>query len=69
MVNKIGEYKEAIEIQRSVRYRLAVSRSVKNVVTPDYTVETVGHTMEEMLALQAAFRAEVDKRYPPPLSE
>ncbi len=53
------------EVNRSVRYRINVSTSVKGVKTWDCTVDIEGFTMEEVLAESDYLVAKLDNRYPP----
>lgn len=53
------------EIEKSKRYRINVSTSVKGVKTYDCTIDLVGFTQAEVLAESDALVAELDKRYPP----
>ena len=50
--------------ERKLRYRIAVSTSVKGVKTWDCTVDGEGFTKGEMLAKSDALVAELDARYP-----
>jgi len=54
------------EIERSKRYRVNVSTSVKGIKTYDCTVDMTGTTQEEVLAESDSLVAELDKRYPAP---
>lgn len=51
-------------VVKSLRYRFSVDRSVKGVVTPSYTVETVGYSEAEILAFVDSFRNAVEWRFP-----
>jgi hypothetical protein len=57
------------EIERTKRYRINVSTSVKGIKTYDCTVDMAGFTMEETLAESDRLVAELDKRYPPPIDK
>jgi hypothetical protein len=59
------------EVQKSVRVRINVSRSVKGVVTPEVTVELTGperwgdnSISQEALARSDALVAALEERYP-----
>jgi len=52
------------EQNRKLRYRIAVSTSVKGVKTWDCTVDGEGFNMAEVLAKSDALVAELDARYP-----
>lgn len=54
------------EIEKSKRYRVNISTSVKGVKTYDCTVDMQGFTIEETLAESDKLVAELDKRYPAP---
>ena len=49
----------------SVRRRIAVSQSVKGVLSFDCTCESEGLTRDQLLAESDALVAELKKRYPP----
>jgi len=53
-----------MEAEHKWRYRVNVGRSVKGIVTPDYTVEGTDVTEEEFLEKLAWLEAEVLRRYP-----
>lgn len=53
------------EIEKSTRYRISVSTSVKGVKTYDCTVDMLNAAMDEVLAESDKLVAELDKRYPP----
>lgn len=57
------------EIEKSKRYRINVSTSVKGVKTFDCTVDLLGFTMEEILAESDKLVAALDARYPPVIIE
>jgi len=57
------------EIQKSLRYRVNVSISVKGQKTWDCTCDAEGFTMEEVLAESDKLVAELDQRYPAPIEE
>ncbi len=52
-----------MEIERSVRYRINISTSVKGIKTWDCTVDISGATMEEVLTESDALVKALDKRY------
>ena len=53
-----------MEIQKSIRYRVNVSTSVKGVKTWDCTVDGEGWEMEALLIHSDALVEELEKRYP-----
>jgi len=55
-----------MEIEKSKRYRVNVSTSVKGVHSFDCTVDMQGFTMDEVLDESDKLVAELDKRYPAP---
>jgi len=55
------------ELQKSLRYRVQVSTSVKGIKTFDCTVDGENFTMDEVLAESDKLVAELMKRYPAPL--
>ena len=52
-------------IEVKVRYRIAISTSVKGIKTYDCTVDAEGLTQEEVLKRSDALVKELDARYPP----
>ncbi len=58
-----------MEIQKSKRYRINISTSVKGVKTYDCTVDMEGATMDEVLAESDKLVEALDKRYPAPQGE
>ena len=52
------------EIERSLRYRVNVSTSVKGIKTFDCTVDGLNYEMTEVLAESDKLVAELEKRYP-----
>ena len=54
-----------MEIEKSKRYRVNVSTSVKGIKTYDCTVDMNGFEMDEVLAESDKLVAELDNRYPP----
>lgn len=58
-----------MEVEKTHRYRVNVSTSVKGIKTFDCTVDMLGYSMEEVLAESDKLVAELDKRYPPQLEE
>jgi len=57
------------EIEKSIRYRVNVSTSVKGVKTFDCTVDMLNETMSAVLAMSDKLVAELEKRYPPQIEE
>jgi len=57
------------EIEKSIRYRVNVSTSVKGVKTFDCTVDMLNAPMEEVLAESDKLVAELSTRYPPSIEE
>ncbi len=55
-----------MEIQKSLRYRVNVSTSVKGVKTFDCTTDAEGYEMQEVLEKSDALVAELERRYPAP---
>jgi len=53
-----------MEIEKSLRYRINISTSVKGVKTFDCTVDGLGFSMEEVLAESDKLVTELQKRYP-----
>jgi hypothetical protein len=51
-------------IERSLRYRVNISTSVKGVKTWDCTVDGEGFSMTEILLESDALVAELEERYP-----
>ncbi len=51
-------------MDKSIRYRVAVSTSVKGVKTWDCTVDGENFTQEEILAKSDDLVKELEKRYP-----
>ena len=56
-----------MEANKSLRYRVNVSTSVKGIKTFDCTVDAENFTMDEVLAESDKLVAELVKRYPAPL--
>jgi len=52
------------EIERSLRYRINVSTSVKGIKTFDCTVDGLNFTMAEVLAKSDKLVSELESRYP-----
>jgi len=52
-------------VEVKVRYRIAISTSVKGIKTFDCTVDAEGLTQEEVLKRSDALVKELDARYPP----
>lgn len=53
-----------MEIQKSIRYRVNISTSVKGVKTWECTVDGEGYEMYRVLQESDALVAELEKRYP-----
>ena len=52
-------------VEVKIRYRIAVSTSVKGVKTYDTTIDAEGLTQEEVLKRSDDLVKELDARYPP----
>ena len=52
-------------VEVKVRYRIAISTSVKGIKTYDCTVDAEGLTQEEVLKRSDDLVKELDARYPP----
>jgi hypothetical protein len=50
--------------ERSLRYRVNVSTSVKGIKTFDCTVDGLGYDMDEVLAKSDELVKKLEKRYP-----
>lgn len=55
-----------MEIEKSLRYRVNVSTSVKGVKTWDCTVDGLNYTEDEILEKSDSLVAKLDQRYPAP---
>lgn len=53
-----------MEEQKSIRYRVNISTSVKGVHTFDCTCDGLGYSIEEVLADSDKLVKELEKRYP-----
>ena len=53
-----------MKIQKSIRYRINISTSVKGVKTWDCTVDGEGYFMDEVLDKSDELVKELEKRYP-----
>ncbi len=53
-----------MEVQKSIRYRVNISTSVKGVKTWDCTVDGEGYMMDEVLDKSDVLVTELEKRYP-----
>ena len=51
-------------VDRKIRYRIAISTSVKGIKTFDCTVDAEGLTQEEILKRSDDLVKELDSRYP-----
>jgi len=52
-------------VETKIRYRIAVSTSVRGIKTFDCTVDAEGLTQEEILKRSDDLVKELDARYPP----
>jgi len=52
-------------VEVKIRYRIAISTSVKGIKTYDCTVDAEGLTQEEVLKRSDDLVKELDSRYPP----
>ena len=52
-------------MEKSIRYRINVSTSVKGVKTYECTVDAEDYEMADVLRKSDELVAELDKRYPP----
>ena len=52
-------------VDRKIRYRIAISTSVRGIKTFDCTVDAEGLTQEEILKRSDELVKELDSRYPP----
>ena len=50
--------------EKSLRYRVNISTSVKGIKTWECTVDGAGYTQEEILAESDKLVAQLEKRYP-----
>ena len=53
-----------MEVNKSLRYRVNVSTSVKGIKTFDCTVDGEGYTMEEILEKSGALVKKLEEKYP-----
>ncbi len=58
-----------MEIEKSIRYRINVSTSVKGIKTWECTVDGVGYTQSEILTLSDDLVMRLESRYPAPLEK
>ena len=56
-----------MDVTKSLRYRVNISRGMKGGVSFEATVDGDGFTMDEVLAESDKLVAELVKRYPTPL--
>ena len=56
-----------MEVNKSLRYRVNISRGMKGSVSFEATVDAENFTMDEVLAESDKLVAELVKRYPAPL--
>lgn len=66
MVQDMLEVMAMSQQERSLRYRVNVSTSVKGVKTWDCTVDGEGYSMAEILERSDALVAALEKKYPLP---
>ena len=52
-------------VDRKIRYRIAISTSVRGIKTFDCTVDAEGLTQQEILKRSDDLVKELDARYPP----
>lgn len=55
--------------EKSLRYRVNVSTSVKGIKTWDCTVDGLGYEMDEVLVKRDELVSKLEKRYPAPKGE
>lgn len=53
-----------MEIEKSLRYRINISRGMKGNTSFEATVDGLNYSMEEVLAESDRIVAELEKRYP-----
>ncbi len=53
-----------MEVQKSIRYRVNISTSVKGVKTWDCTVEAEGYFMSDVVKYSDELVEKLEKRYP-----
>jgi len=53
-----------VEVEKSMRYRINISTSVKGIKTFDCTVDGLGYSMEEVLTDSDKLVKELESRYP-----
>ena len=53
-----------MEVEKSMRYRINISTSVKGIKTFDCTVDGLGYSMEEVLTDSDKLVKELESRYP-----
>ena len=53
-----------MEVQKSIRYRVNISRGMKGAVSFEATVDMEGYEMEVVLNHSDALVEELEKRYP-----
>lgn len=53
-----------MEVEKSLRYRVNISRGMKGSVSFEATVDGEGFAMDDILRISDAFVAELEKRYP-----
>lgn len=58
-----------MEIEKSVRYRINISRGMKGGVSYEATVDCENYGMDAVLTASDDLVAELEKRYPAPVEE
>lgn len=53
-----------MEVQKSIRYRINISRGMKGNVSYEATVDMEGHEMQDVLDHSDALVQELEMRYP-----
>ena len=53
-----------MEVEKSLRHRVSISRGMKGNVSFEATVEGTGYTQDEILAKSDSLVAELELRYP-----
>jgi len=56
-----------VEIEKSIRYRINVSTSIKGIKTWECTVDATEYDMDAILLKSDLLVKELTKRYPPPI--
>lgn len=58
-----------METEKSLRYRINISRGMKGGVSFEATIEGTGYTQEEILAKSDLLVGALEARYPPELKD